>query len=105
VPSRDHVVAEVPLDFAREWIEFTDPADAAHRVRADLTWLCSRWTCIFGRGCHGIVSGYSGSPPCAAGQIPCFLPANPVTRGQTAKFVANAAGYSDAIPVGAVTTA
>ena len=22
--------------------------------RCDLTWLTSRWTCIFGRGCHGI---------------------------------------------------
>jgi hypothetical protein len=35
-------------------VEFTDPADAEHVIRADLTWLCSRWTCIFGRGCHGI---------------------------------------------------
>ena len=26
-------------------------------IRADLTWLCSRWTCIFGRGCHGIIAG------------------------------------------------
>ena len=46
--------SEVPLDFPREWIEFADPADAEHLIRADLTWLCSRWTCIFGRGCHGI---------------------------------------------------
>jgi hypothetical protein len=67
VPSRDHVVAEVPLDFAREWIEFTDPADAAHRVRADLTWLCSRWTCIFGRGCHGVVPGRPDDGCCSHG--------------------------------------
>ena len=46
---------EVPLDFTREWVEFTDPADSEHRIRADLTWLCSRWTCIYGRGCHGII--------------------------------------------------
>lgn len=46
---------EVGLDFAREWIEFVDPADKEHVVRADLTWLCSRWTCIFGSGCHGIL--------------------------------------------------
>jgi len=61
------VVAEVPLDFAREWIEFTDPADTAHRIRADLTWLCSRWTCIFGRGCHGVVPGRPDDGCCSHG--------------------------------------
>jgi hypothetical protein len=45
---------ETGLDFAREWIEFVDPADPEHVVRADLTWLASRWTCIFGQGCYGI---------------------------------------------------
>ena len=49
------VAPEVPLDFTREWIEFQIPADAAHWIRADLTWLCSRWTCIFGRGCQGVI--------------------------------------------------
>src|SRR2546426_1014312 len=41
--------------------------------------------------CRNIVGGYSTTPPCTTG-VPCFLPANNVTRGQTAKFVANAAG-------------
>ena len=50
-----------------------------------------------GRALHGVISGYSSSPPCTTG-VPCFLPGNPVTRGQTAKFVANAAGYTDPIP-------
>ncbi|MHB1067330.1 MAG: hypothetical protein ACYC2Z_07880 [Candidatus Nanopelagicales bacterium] len=45
---------EVPLDFPRQWVEFVDPADARQLVKADLTWLTSRWTCIFGRGCGGI---------------------------------------------------
>jgi len=48
-------VQEVPLEFSREWVDFTDPADAEHVIRVDLTWLCSRWTCIFGAGCHGIL--------------------------------------------------
>ena len=48
------VVDEVALDFPRSWVEFTDPADTGTVVRADITWLTSRWTCIFGRGCHGI---------------------------------------------------
>lgn len=60
-------VAEVPLDFAREWIEFADPADPAHVVRADLTWLCSRWTCIFGRGCRGVVPGRPDDGCCSHG--------------------------------------
>jgi hypothetical protein len=47
-------VKEVPLGFPREWIEFTDPADAEHIIRADLTWLLSRWSCIYGGGCKGI---------------------------------------------------
>ncbi|MGI8762206.1 MAG: hypothetical protein ACR2LF_13110 [Jatrophihabitantaceae bacterium] len=59
--------AETPLDFAREWIEFADPADAAHQIRADLTWLCSRWTCIFGRGCHGIEPGRPDDGCCSHG--------------------------------------
>jgi hypothetical protein len=45
---------EVPLDFARAYVEFPDPLDDAQVYRCDLTWLTSRWTCIYGRGCHGI---------------------------------------------------
>lgn len=45
---------EIPLDFPREWLEFPDPADADRVFRCDLTWLTSRWNCIFGRGCGGI---------------------------------------------------
>lgn len=45
---------EVPLDFPRDWLEFPDPADPERVFRCDLTWLTSRWTCIFGRGCGGI---------------------------------------------------
>ena len=58
---------EVPLDFAREWVEFTDPADPEHRVRADLTWLTSAWTCIYGRGCAGVVEGRPDDGCCSHG--------------------------------------
>ncbi|MGX4658365.1 hypothetical protein ACWCHM_32300 [Micromonospora sp. SCSIO 07396] len=58
---------EVGLDFPREWIEFVDPADERHLVRADLTWLLSRWTCVFGRGCHGIVAGRATDGCCSHG--------------------------------------
>jgi hypothetical protein len=58
---------EVPLDFAREWVEFPDPADPDHVVRADLTWLTSAWTCIFGRGCAGVVEGRPDDGCCSHG--------------------------------------
>jgi hypothetical protein len=58
---------EVSLDFPREWIEFPDPADGEHLIRADLTWLCSRWTCIFGRGCHGTLQGQASTGCCNHG--------------------------------------
>ncbi len=58
---------EVPLDFPREWVEFLDPADEKHLVRADLTWLLSRWTCVFGSACHGIVAGRAQDGCCSHG--------------------------------------
>jgi len=58
---------ETPLDFTRDWVEFPDPADAEHWVRADLTWLCSRWACIFGRGCRGVVEGRADDGCCSHG--------------------------------------
>ncbi len=52
-------MAEVDLGFPRAWVEFPNPADATEVFRCDLTWLTSRWTCIFGNGCPGI---YASSP-------------------------------------------
>ena len=58
---------EVGLDFPREWVEFPDPADPEHLVRADLTWLASAWTCVFGRGCAGVVEGRPADGCCSHG--------------------------------------
>jgi hypothetical protein len=66
-PPHEGPLAEVPLDFAREWIEFPDPADPGHVVRADLTWLTSAWTCIFGRGCAGVVEDRPDDGCCSHG--------------------------------------
>lgn len=49
-------MTEERYDGARVWAEFPDPAEENQRVRADLTWLTSSWTCIFGNGCPGIDS-------------------------------------------------
>ena len=60
-------VPEVPIDFPRAWIEFTDPADEHQVFRCDLTWLTSRWQCIFGAGCQGIEPGRPDDGCCTLG--------------------------------------
>ena len=59
--------APVDLDFAREWLTFTDPADPEQEYRCDLTWLLSTWGCIYGRGCHGVVEGRPDDGCCSHG--------------------------------------
>ena len=58
---------EVDLDFPRAWVEFTDPAEPEQVFRCDLTWLTSRWTCIFGRGCQGIYADGPDDGCCTLG--------------------------------------
>jgi hypothetical protein len=65
---------ELPLAGARIWVEFPDPAagltaegDPAQMVRADLTWLTSSWTCIWGSGCRGIVASRPDAGCCTLG--------------------------------------
>ena len=60
-------VPESPLDLARHWVEFTDPADPKQRFRCDLTWLTSHWTCIFGQGCEGIYADRPDDGCCTLG--------------------------------------
>ena len=54
---------EIDLGFPRSWVEFVNPDDADEVFRCDVTWLTSRWTCIFGAAegpsCPGI---YASSP-------------------------------------------
>ncbi|MEJ7630684.1 MAG: hypothetical protein WKF76_05230 [Nocardioidaceae bacterium] len=58
---------EVALDFPRAWAEFDDPSDEDQRYRIDLTWLTSRWTCIFGAGCKGIYADRPDDGCCTLG--------------------------------------
>ena len=58
---------EVALDFPRAWLELPDPADNGQVLRCDLTWLTSRWTCIFGRGCRGIYADRPDDGCCTLG--------------------------------------
>jgi hypothetical protein len=60
-------VPEVSLDFPRAWVEFVDPDDPEQVYRCDLTWLTSRWTCIFGRGCRGLYADRPDDGCCTLG--------------------------------------
>jgi hypothetical protein len=67
-PAKLDPAPEVDLDFPREWIEFLDPANDEHLIAADLTWLLSRWTCVFGTpACQGIVPGRPDDGCCSHG--------------------------------------
>src|SRR5688572_23803801 len=39
-----------------EWVSFEDPEEQRTWV-FDVTFLMSKWTCIFGRGCIGVLTG------------------------------------------------
>ncbi len=41
---------------AHEWVSFPDP-DYERTWLFDVTFLESRWTCIYGRGCQGVLTG------------------------------------------------
>jgi hypothetical protein len=60
-------VPEVPLDFPRAWVELVDPDEPGQVFRLDLTWLTSRWTCIFGAGCKGIYADRPDDGCCTLG--------------------------------------
>ncbi len=58
---------EVDLVFPRAFVEFVNPADATEVMRCDLTWLTSRYTCIFGQGCQGIYADAPDTGCCTLG--------------------------------------
>jgi hypothetical protein len=60
-------VPEVSIGFPRAFVEFADPADPDQIFRCDLTWLTSRWSCIFGRGCRGIYADRPHDGCCTLG--------------------------------------
>src|SRR5579863_2253781 len=45
-------------DNAHEWVSFEDPKEERTWV-FDVTFLTSPWTCIFGNGCQGVLTGPS----------------------------------------------
>ncbi len=62
---------EVDLDFPREWVQFVDPENASTH-QADMTWLLSRWTCVFGTpACQGTVADRPDDGCCSHGAFLC----------------------------------
>src|SRR5215831_14769357 len=55
-PTNVHSVKLRPPEDLHEWISFEDPDEERTWV-FDLTFLTSPWTCIFGRGCPGVLTG------------------------------------------------
>lgn len=54
-PPAVNGVPEAPAG-AHEWVSFEDP-DELRTWIFDVTFLASSWTCIFGRGCQGVLTG------------------------------------------------
>jgi hypothetical protein len=55
-PVRLTTKAEAFAQQAHEWVSFDDPESCRHWV-FDVTFLLSHWTCIFGNGCQGVLTG------------------------------------------------
>ena len=55
------------MGFPRAFVEFADPGDEDQVFRCDLTWLTSRWACIFGNGCPGIYADRPDDGCCTLG--------------------------------------
>ncbi len=51
---------EVDLVFPREWLDIPDQVGLRRVYRCDLTWLTSRWNCIYGNGCPGTRRQHQG---------------------------------------------
>lgn len=63
-----HAGAEISPDFPREWVEFPCPDDPQRVFRVDLTWLESRWHCVFGTSaCRGISAARPDAGCCSHG--------------------------------------
>ena len=58
---------EILLPFPRTFVEFADPEVADQVFRCDLTWLTSRWQCLFGQGCPGIYAERPDDGCCTLG--------------------------------------
>jgi hypothetical protein len=78
---------------------YADAIPSTQQMFTDVPYASPFWLYIERAARHGVISGYTTSPPCP-GAVPCFLPSNVLTRGQLAKIMSSAANFSDQIPSG-----
>jgi hypothetical protein len=77
-------------DDAHEWVSFEDPNEERTWV-FDVTFLTSNWTCIFGNGCQGVLTG----PTPELSQGCCSYGAHFTDADDVARVVAAAATLTD----------
>jgi len=70
--------------------QYSGIVPSTQQTFSDVPYGSAFWLYVERDVLHSVISGYSSSPPCAAGQASCLLPGNNVTRGQTSKLIANA---------------
>jgi hypothetical protein len=75
--------------FVSQAANYQDPIPPGQQTFTDVPPMTTFWTYIERVAVHGVVSGYTDPTRCPTG-VPCFRPADNVTRGQTAKFISNA---------------
>jgi hypothetical protein len=79
---------------------YADPIPGGQQTFADVELTHPFWLFVERAAAHGVISGYT----CGGAGEPCpgryFRPGAAVTRGQAAKFVTGAAGWTDPIPAG-----
>ncbi|MGI8588434.1 MAG: S-layer homology domain-containing protein [Chloroflexia bacterium] len=76
---------------------YRQPSTPSRRTAATAIWS-TFYLYIMRLYNRGLVNGYYDHAHCAATGSPCFLPNNPVTRGQAAKIVSNGRGYNEPAP-------
>lgn len=72
---------DAPPEDLREWISFEDPDEMRTWV-FDISFLMSRWTCIYGNGCQGVLTG----PAPELEQGCCSYGAHFVDKGDAARI-------------------
>lgn len=58
--GNEEAVPELDPTFPREWLDIPDQTGFARVYRCDLTWLTSRWNCVYGNGCPGTRRSHQG---------------------------------------------
>src|SRR6202020_1055723 len=58
--GKERAMPEVDPVFPREWLDIPDQTGVARVFRCDLTWLTSRWNCIYNNGCPGTRRPHQG---------------------------------------------